>query len=183
MFSDYKPQLNYSRSRLGDGDYDTSYSVATRRIHAHRPPSFNAFSNARLRSLRFGQSESLDWEEDEVVGPDVENREVLLTLAKMSNNAYLEPDENGWYDLGGNWSSVRLSLILQSTTQTVDRHTLLAGNRIPTASEAKCLLRLITRRSFSASRARRQASLEVEVRQSRKTNSTTTCFSAAAVLA
>ncbi|KAF9041958.1 alpha/beta-hydrolase [Hymenopellis radicata] len=105
VFSDYKPRLNHSRTLVGDGEYETAYSVATRRIYAHRPPSFNAFSDARLRSLRFGQSESLNWEEDEVLGPDVENREVLLTLAKMSNNAYLEPDENGWYDLGGNWSS------------------------------------------------------------------------------
>lgn len=40
-------------------------------------------------------------------GPDVESREVLLVLAKMTSNAYYDgPDEQGWYDLGGNWTAV-----------------------------------------------------------------------------
>jgi lipase ATG15 len=47
------------------------------------------------------------WEEDEIVGPDVESRETLLLLAKMTNNAYLEPGEAGWYDLGDGWNAVR----------------------------------------------------------------------------
>ncbi|KAG5221375.1 lipase atg [Salix suchowensis] len=36
------------------------------------------------------------WDEpEEVDGPDVENRQTLLELAKMTNNAYLEPDQDG----------------------------------------------------------------------------------------
>lgn len=92
---------------------DEDYSVATRQLSTHRPPSFDVFSAARSRSMRLGQSESLSWEQDEVAGPDVETRETLLTLAKMANNAYLQPDESGWYDLEGNWTSVRF-LFLES---------------------------------------------------------------------
>ncbi|EKM58524.1 uncharacterized protein PHACADRAFT_53577, partial [Phanerochaete carnosa HHB-10118-sp] len=45
-----------------------------------------------------------DWDEDEIEGPDVESRKTLLNLAKMTNNAYLEPGEAEWYDLGGDWN-------------------------------------------------------------------------------
>jgi lipase ATG15 len=54
--------------------------------------------------MRLGQSQSLDWEEEIVPGPDVESRETLLTLAKMSNNAYVEPGDAYWYDLGERWN-------------------------------------------------------------------------------
>ena len=64
------------------------------------------FAEARRRSIRFAQSPLLDWDEDEVPGPDVESRETLLELAKITNNAYLEPGEPGWYELGDNWNVV-----------------------------------------------------------------------------
>jgi hypothetical protein len=41
------------------------------------------------------------------MGPDVESRATLLELAKMTNNAYVEPDDPAWYDLGANWNDVR----------------------------------------------------------------------------
>jgi lipase ATG15 len=88
-------------------DGRTSYEVQTRRITTHRPPSFEAHSQARLRSIRRAQSEALQWDEEEIIGPDVESRETLLQLAKMSNNAYLTPDNAGWYDLEGKWFEVR----------------------------------------------------------------------------
>ncbi|PBL03293.1 alpha/beta-hydrolase [Armillaria gallica] len=81
-----------------------SYDLATRKVKTFRPPDFDAFSQARVRSMKFGQSESLDWEEDKVLAPDVEDRETLLALAKMANNAYVVPDEGSWYDLGMNWT-------------------------------------------------------------------------------
>ena len=51
----------------------------------------------------------MKWDEDEVSGPDVENRDTLLTLAKMTNNAYVEPSDKAWYNLGDNWTVVRVS--------------------------------------------------------------------------
>lgn len=65
---------------------------------------------ARVRSMKFAQSESLPWEPEIVPGPDVENRETLLTLAKMSNDAYVErPGEPYWYELDKNWNDVSTS--------------------------------------------------------------------------
>jgi putative lipase involved disintegration of autophagic bodies len=52
------------------------------------------------------ESERVQWEEDEVEGPDVEDRETLLTLAKMTYDAYIEPTDDDWYDLGGDWLPV-----------------------------------------------------------------------------
>ena len=83
------------------------YTIDTRLLKSHRPSSFDEFSNARLRSMKFGQSTLLDWDEEEVLGPNVEDRESLLVLAKMTNNAYIEPEDDQWYDLGGNWTDVR----------------------------------------------------------------------------
>ncbi|KAH9928370.1 alpha/beta-hydrolase [Fomitopsis serialis] len=80
------------------------YALRSRTIKTRRPVSLSAFAEARTRSIRFAQSALLDWDEDEVLGPDVESRETLLELAKMTNNAYLEPGETGWYELGGGWN-------------------------------------------------------------------------------
>ncbi|KJA19504.1 hypothetical protein HYPSUDRAFT_69247 [Hypholoma sublateritium FD-334 SS-4] len=73
-------------------------------VTVHRPSSPAAHAQARLRSLRFGENERLDWFPDEIEGPDVEVRETLLELAKMTNNAYVEPDDPAWYDLEGRWN-------------------------------------------------------------------------------
>ncbi|KAI3601029.1 lipase [Moniliophthora roreri] len=80
------------------------FTVSTRPTKTYRPPSFDSLIHAVRRR---GYAE-WDWEENEVPGPDVEKRETILTLAKMTNNAYLESPEKGdrgWYDLGGEWSS------------------------------------------------------------------------------
>ena len=79
----------------------------TRTLKTSRPVSHEAFLRARSLSRFTRQSAKLDWEEDEVVAPDVASRQTLLELAKMTNNAYLEPGEAGWYDLGGEWNVVR----------------------------------------------------------------------------
>lgn len=89
-------------------DGRSPHLVQTRPITTHRPPSFGAVSNARIQSIRYGQSLDIPWEEDEVIGPNVQSRETLLELAKMTSNAYVEPEDPGWYDLGGKWTQVRL---------------------------------------------------------------------------
>lgn len=76
-----------------------TYSVGTRHIKSHRPTSFSAFSSARFRSVQEGQSDALLWRETNVVGPDVKRRETLLTLAKMTSNAYTQPDQKDWYNI------------------------------------------------------------------------------------
>ena len=54
-----------------------------------------------------GQSAALDWEEDDVLGPDVTQRETLLLLAKMTSDAYFVPGASGWYNLTDEWNVVR----------------------------------------------------------------------------
>lgn len=117
----HHPQLSYSPTYHRQNCYDlirylsdhsgstkATYSIHTSSIKTHRPSSFASFSNAQLRSLQFGKNEWVDWEEGEILGPNVESRETLLELAKMTNNAYLEPDETGWCSLNGTWNVVRL---------------------------------------------------------------------------
>ena len=84
----------------------STYALRSRRVKAHRPNSLDAFHAARVRSMRFQETEAIDWDEIEVEGPDVEDRETLLLLAKMTNNAYLAPGEQGWYELGERWNVV-----------------------------------------------------------------------------
>jgi lipase ATG15 len=106
LFSDVSQRKLHAQFN-GQND-NNSYTVQTRVTSSFRPPSFTAFSQARTRSIKCGQSERLQWDEEEIIGPDVESRETLLELAKMTNNAYVEPDDPAWYDLGGNWNIVRL---------------------------------------------------------------------------
>jgi len=82
----------------------TTHRIRTRRVRTRRPYSLAAFSNARTRSLLYAESVPIHWDEDDVIGPDLESRETLLELAKMTDNAYLQPGEPGWYDLGANWN-------------------------------------------------------------------------------
>lgn len=84
------------------------YTLDTRLTPIHRPRSLDAVRNAQYKSMKFGQSTLLEWDEDEIVGPDTESRETLLVLAKMTGDAYLQPDDKGWYSLGENWTTVRL---------------------------------------------------------------------------
>ncbi|KIK64390.1 hypothetical protein GYMLUDRAFT_161215 [Collybiopsis luxurians FD-317 M1] len=82
-----------------------SYSVNTHNIITHRPPSLSAFSYARRRSRIHGQSTPLAWSSSETRAPNPRHRATLLTLAKMTANAYTEPDKKNWYDLGPDWNS------------------------------------------------------------------------------
>lgn len=82
IFADVSPDKPQAVQGYSNG----SYPIRTRPITTHRPSSFSAFARARTRALRFGENEWLDWEEEEVLGPDVESREVLLHLAKMTKD-------------------------------------------------------------------------------------------------
>src|SRR5262245_31024041 len=80
-----------------DGDDSrTSYTVQTREIASYKQPYLGPYSRWPSRSLRLDSSEDGDWDEVEIVGPDVESRETLLELAKMTHNAYLDVDDKRW---------------------------------------------------------------------------------------
>ena len=77
------------------------YTVNTARITTYKPSSMAAFHEAHLRSMRHAQNDATLWDGVDITGPDVTSREMLLTLAKMTNNAYLAGPEDGWYDVDG----------------------------------------------------------------------------------
>ncbi|KAF8802495.1 alpha/beta-hydrolase [Phlegmacium glaucopus] len=87
------------------GSTKATYSIQTSSTKTYRPSSHASYSNARLRSLRFGENEWVDWEEDEIIGPNVESRETLLELARMASNGYLQPNGTGWYNLNGTFNT------------------------------------------------------------------------------
>ncbi|WVR03882.1 hypothetical protein IAU60_000881 [Kwoniella sp. DSM 27419] len=45
-------------------------------------------------------AETGEWDDVEVVVPDVTDRQTLISLAKMSSNAYVEPDSGEWWPTG-----------------------------------------------------------------------------------
>lgn len=136
IFSD-SSQIPNSNIRIPHGD--AFYSVKTRYVKTFTPSSFEAHARARSRSMRFGETEILDWMEGETMAPDVEDRETLLGLAKMTNNAYVEPDDPAWYDIGS-WNIVRFPSFLPLYIFNLNYSLIpLVGSQTPTVSEATSL--------------------------------------------
>ncbi|KAF8643257.1 hypothetical protein AX16_009143 [Volvariella volvacea WC 439] len=79
------------------------HSIKARKIKTYKPPSWEVISSARALSMQEEQSAAIDWQEEEILAPDVESRDTLVELAKMTNNAYVEPTDPAWYDLGSGW--------------------------------------------------------------------------------
>ncbi|THH07288.1 hypothetical protein EW145_g3473 [Phellinidium pouzarii] len=48
---------------------------------------------------------TIEWDQVEVEGPDVEDRHTLQQLAMMSGNAYALPGQKNWYDLDEAWNT------------------------------------------------------------------------------
>ncbi|WWC68708.1 uncharacterized protein I206_102642 [Kwoniella pini CBS 10737] len=45
-------------------------------------------------------SDDGDWEDVEVIAPDIKDRQTLITLAKITSNAYVLPDSGEWWPVG-----------------------------------------------------------------------------------
>ena len=140
--------------------------------------------------MKFGQSQSLNWEIEDVPGPNVESRETLLTLAKMTNNgmlcvlicvrilfnecqsAYVEPGDPAWYDLGEDWNSVRMFFLTRAvplleeapsfSANPSTRRIRLAGSPTRMDSVGRCLPIKPTLRSSSLSKGLLQGFSEEE---------------------
>ncbi|KAI0355164.1 alpha/beta-hydrolase [Trametes cingulata] len=89
----------FSDVKFASGLLPTTYSIRTSPTTVHKPVSQSALASARFRGG------SIPWDTIDVEGPDVTDREVLLLLAKMANNAYTEPTQSDWYDIGPNWNN------------------------------------------------------------------------------
>lgn len=64
-------------------------------------------SNTEYQISRKARRNDVEWYDAELVMPDVEHRETLLELAKITGDAYALPGSKGWYDLDARWNSVR----------------------------------------------------------------------------
>ncbi|KAF8646685.1 hypothetical protein AX16_007098 [Volvariella volvacea WC 439] len=108
LASELAPQVIFNDIPLSSPLLSSSpslHTLHTTKLTTHKPNSLSAFQSARQLSFHSGQtSSSLHWLSDEVPGPDVEKRETLLELAKMTYNSYYEPGSKEWYDLGSKWN-------------------------------------------------------------------------------
>lgn len=107
----------------------TLKTKATRIPRARFQPEFFA---ARFRP---GLERELLWDETDTIGPDVQDRKTLQLLARMTANAYALPGSKDWYDLPGEWNTVRLLRRLNYLTLMFHRATPSAGSQMRTVSE------------------------------------------------
>jgi lipase ATG15 len=89
------------------GSPSVTLSAVTTTVYRPRS-SLESLKKARLRSLRDAQSERIDWDPVEVLGPDVEDQHTLAELARMAGNAYAGSPGNRWYDIDPEWNAVRI---------------------------------------------------------------------------
>lgn len=85
-------------------------TLKTRRQTVARPRTQSSeYQHLRKLSIveDYDMAGSLEWDEVETEVPDVGDRPTLLELAKITGDAYSLPGDKDWYDVDGNWNSVR----------------------------------------------------------------------------
>ncbi|KAF6758290.1 Alpha/Beta hydrolase protein [Ephemerocybe angulata] len=90
VFSDVK-QSNFAAERV--------YRIPRKILKIPRPSSHEDFLAARTMSMKDDMSMMLDWQEDEIPGPDVSSRDDLLQFAHMAFNTYYADNTTEWYDV------------------------------------------------------------------------------------
>ena len=86
-------------------------TIQARPTTVYRPRSLDALHRARQRSFRYAQSEAVEWDAVQVLGPDVESRHTLVQLARMAGDAYSFPGGKKWYDVDEAWNTVSMFLV------------------------------------------------------------------------
>ncbi|KAF7975826.1 hypothetical protein HWV62_8377 [Athelia sp. TMB] len=92
-----------SFANMGQHHMDASPTVKSRPTTVYRPRSQAALEHARLRSLRHGESEEVEWDLVHTRGPDVQDKHTLSQLARMTSNAYALPGKD-WFDIDPIWN-------------------------------------------------------------------------------
>ncbi len=166
------------------------YPIRVKPTRRSKPSSQATFHESRRMSMR-SMSRRVDWEDDEIPAPDVSSNETLGTLARMTFDAYIEPNDSEWYDLDGAFNAVRIIMIffiapLELRTPPVV-HSLCrpipsAGNLVRMDSEATYLPHRIIAPLSCPSRVLLQACSVLEGQLRRRTSSTIIYFGLAAAL-
>jgi len=86
-----------------------SWAYSARRSRQHRGLDALPFANDGNSTERTWiapdyNDDNGQWEDVEVRAPDVTDRQTLITLAKMTSNAYVTPDSGEWWPTSG-WNS------------------------------------------------------------------------------
>ncbi|KAJ7087887.1 alpha/beta-hydrolase [Mycena epipterygia] len=87
------------------GPTTASTSLKARPTTVYKPRSLDAFHHARRRSLNFAESERVEWDSYDVLGPDIEDLHTLAQLARMTGNAYALPGNSTWYEVDPAWNT------------------------------------------------------------------------------
>ncbi|OCH93397.1 alpha/beta-hydrolase [Obba rivulosa] len=103
LSQDSKLDLHPLRNDVSD--VPPSATLQARPTTVFRPRSNAAFQHARLRSLHRLESERLEWDPVEILGPDIEDKHTLSQLARMTGNAYALPSQQNWYDMDAAWNT------------------------------------------------------------------------------
>ena len=111
----FRSQTILSHDKFTPLEAAPSVILKTRPTIVYRPSSLDALHHARLRSLHDHQSEIVEWNRFEILGPDVEDLHTLTQLARMAGNAYAFPGRSNWYDVDPAWNLVSR---LSTTTST-----------------------------------------------------------------
>lgn len=113
LWPNSRNDLELTTGFIKDPQYELSLQIPikSRSTKVFRPRSLAALHHARLRSLHNQESETVEWEELYVSGPDVEDRHTLSQLARMSGNAYALPGQRNWYEVDATWNQVRHAFV------------------------------------------------------------------------
>ncbi|KAJ7271937.1 alpha/beta-hydrolase [Mycena haematopus] len=79
-------------------------SLKARPTTVYKPRSLDAFHHARWRSINLEESERIEWDSQEVLGPDIEDLHTLAQLSRMAGNAYARPGKKNWYEVDAAWN-------------------------------------------------------------------------------
>ncbi|GJE90754.1 alpha/beta-hydrolase [Phanerochaete sordida] len=83
----------------------TEFSLRARPTTVYRPRNPDVLQHARWRSRHLQESEPVEWEPADILGPDVEDRHTLAQLARMSANAYAQIGQSNWFDIDPIWNT------------------------------------------------------------------------------
>ncbi|KAI0362416.1 alpha/beta-hydrolase [Trametes cingulata] len=98
-------QVSFDIADIGSAPSSSVLTLEARPTTVYRPRSPVDLQRARLRSLRSQEDEPVEWEEVQVLGPNIENKHTLSQLARMTGNAYALPGRKNWYDIDPAWNT------------------------------------------------------------------------------
>jgi lipase ATG15 len=80
-----------------------THPIRARPTIVSRPKSQSGFQAARWGKR--DDEDELEWEQVEILGPDISDTHTLSQLARMTGDAYAKPGQKNWWDLDEHWDN------------------------------------------------------------------------------